>query len=128
MVKIYETINEVRLVITVGVGTETQTISFTGGRLYPNRRNGTFRTDDKRLQDALESDTAYGVEYRLKESIEVTKENTPLLTVEEVTNRQSAIEWMRRKLGIKFGITAKSETIIARAADSGYVFINWIIK
>ncbi len=128
MVKIYETINEVRLVMNVTCGDESKTVTFSGGRLFPERRNGTYRTDDPQMQRALESDSAFGVDFCLKESIEISKENKELLTVEEVVNRQSAIEWMRRTLGVKFNVTTKSETIIAHAAESGYVFINWIIK
>ncbi len=128
MVKIYETVNEVRLTITIDNSGTPQDIVFEGGRLYPQRKNGTFRTDNPQLQKSLESDSSFGIDFRLKEKIEITSANRELLTVEEVTNRQSAIEWMRRVLGVKFNITTKSETIVARAAESGYLFINWNLK
>ncbi len=128
MIKVYETIGTARLVTSIMVNGNPITITFAGGQLQPSFRRGTYRTNSLEIQQALEQDSAFGVEYRLKSETAITAEPRKMTTVEEVVNRQTAIEWMRRELGIKLNITTKSQRIIERAAENGYLFINWEVK
>jgi len=55
-------------------------ISFEGGSLYLNRRNGSYITSDPNIQEALESDVAYGSQWVLDpafDNSDVEEETTP---------------------------------------------------
>lgn len=92
--KTYQSNEAMRLVLTVelpgGIPVECD---FKGGKYFPYRENGTYRTNSKAIQDALESHERYPGDFRLIRTIEeakpekakVIKEIEPVIPVEETT-------------------------------------------
>lgn len=68
MTKRYNLISAFKLATTVNVNGEQQRIIFEGGNKFNGTINGYFLTDNKDVQDALESDNAYGSEWELDPS------------------------------------------------------------
>lgn len=131
MIKIYETIEAARLVTTIEVGTENKTIVFVGGAVYPMWRSGIFTTGEVSIQEAIEKSSSFGVSYRLKESVNSMKKSDDkvvLKNIEEVRNKQSAIEWMRINMFQSYTIATSADLIRDMAYQEGYLFINWIKK
>jgi len=52
----------------INIGEKSKEILFVGGRRYPQRSPGTFTTDDKEIQKALEEDKRFNVSYKLMEN------------------------------------------------------------
>lgn len=126
MVKVYETIVDARLVTSVEVDGKYHTVTFVGGSLSPKWRAAMFVCEDETLQRAIESSTSYGVSYRLKDiKKSESSKDIVLINVEEVTNKQSAIEWMRKNMDKRFALSVDVSILTETAAEGGYVFLNW---
>ena len=64
-----------RLVLTVEInGGIPVECDFKGGKYFPYRENGTYRTNNKAVQEALESHERYPGDFRLIKTIEDAKE------------------------------------------------------
>lgn len=125
MIKIYETINDSRLVTSVEVEGKSRVISFVGGAVVPLWRAAVFQCEDPVLQCAIENSSAYGVSYRLRETVVVKKESREMTNVAEVTTKQSAIEWLRINFDTRFSVATSPDLLVQVAAEKGYVFLNW---
>lgn len=125
MIKVYETINDARLVTSVEIDGRSVSVAFVGGAVVPQWRAATFRCEDEALQCALELSTAYGVSYRLKEVTESECRAVELKNVDEVTNKQKAIEWLRQNFDLRFSVAVTPDLLVAAAEERGYIFLNW---
>lgn len=126
MVKIYETVNDARLVTTIETEGGCRVISFVGGAVSPVWRAALFQCDDPLLQEALERSSEFGVSYRLRqEVVTLSEQKKELKNVTEVISKQSAIEWMRINFGACFSVATNPDLLVQMAAEKGYVFLNW---
>lgn len=125
MIKIYETINDIRLVTSIDHKGSYTSISFNGGCTVPRRRNGVFRTDDHELQESLEKSSSYNKDYRLRMEFNAPEPQKELIVIDSVTNKQMAIEWMRINLDITIDNLTASEVIVGIATENGYYFSRW---
>lgn len=125
MIKIYETINDSRLVTSVEVEGKSKVISFVGGAVVPVWRAAVFQCDDLALQIAIEHSSAYGVSYRLREIMVLNVVKKEMKNVPEVTSKQSAIEWLRINFDTRFSVATSPDLLVQVAAERGYVFLNW---
>lgn len=126
MVKIYETINDARLVTTIETESGSRVISFVGGAVAPVWRAALFQCDDPQLQQAIENSSEYGVNYRLRLAVVVPKEQRrELQNVAEVTSKQAAIEWLRINFDTRFSVATNPDLLVQTAAEKGYIFLNW---
>lgn len=133
MIKRYISLNCLHLTTSVIVDKLIFVIEFKGGRMSPERLNGTFTTDNTTLQKAIESDSNYGVEFTLyKTNVEKKVKNKPkreknnYSNIESVNNRQKAVEWIASKLNIEIPKTMISINIKHVAQERGFVFENWV--
>lgn len=124
MTKRYIALNSLSLATNISVGDTCVSINFRGGRTTPTRVNGMFTTDNKELQEAIEADSGYGksfIEYFVErnEAPGAEKTSTP---IDEVINRQSAIEWLYTNLGIELPSYSSILKIKECALENGYCF------
>ncbi|MEG0499494.1 MAG: hypothetical protein RR550_00050 [Rikenellaceae bacterium] len=125
MIKIYETINDARLVTSVEVDGVSRSISFVGGAVVPVWKAAVFQCADAVLQRAIEGSPAFGVSYRLRKAVVAAKPVKELQNVAEVTTKQSAIEWLRIHFDTRFSVATNPDLLVQMAAEKGYVFLNW---
>lgn len=123
--KIYETINDARLVTTIEIGGENRVITFSGGRLSPEWRAAVFQCEEPNIQMALEKSSSYNISYRLRTTVSAVEPKIELHNVEEVFNKQSAIEWLRIKFAVRLAASTSVRQIEQIAAERGYTFLNW---
>lgn len=126
MIKIYETINDARLVTTVETDGVSRVITFAGGAVLPVWKAAVFQCEEVKWQNALEKSSSYGISYRLRTTIVAAEPKTELQTTKEVFNKQSAIEWLRIKFGLRFSASTSVKQLEQAAAERGYTFSNWI--
>lgn len=75
MTKTYQSLTFMRLVITVQLQGEIGVeCVFKGGKYFPYRENGTYRTNNKSIMEALESHERYGGDFVLVKTVEDTVE------------------------------------------------------
>lgn len=75
MLKTYTSINSVYYATDIVIeAKETVRIAFDGGVRYPKVIFGTYSTDNKKIQDAIEKDASYGVEFKLVKTKQSTEE------------------------------------------------------
>lgn len=73
--KTYQSNEAMRLVLTVEInGGIPVECDFKGGKYFPYRENGTYRTSNKAIQEALEAHERYPGDFRLTKTIEEVKE------------------------------------------------------
>ncbi len=99
MNKIYQAIGTLELHTNIQVGADVIRVSFVGGSMYPQRKNGTYATTDKDVQEAIEASKGFNVRYKLIEEIP-TEEDTAddnrgeLMVLEDITTVQQAKEYL----------------------------------
>ena len=127
MMKVYETVNDVRLITTISLGSINVAITFDGGTSYPVWRPGRFQTEDKALQKAIEASPSFDKSYvlcKIKRE-KVNKIEVELKNIDDVKNKQQAIEWIRLNLNIKFKEVPDELTLRQMGVENGYSFLNW---
>lgn len=126
--KTYISINYPCLITTVEVNGTDTVVRF--GKSGPSCRGGLFVTDDETLQRALETDSAYGIDYELYGRERDTAPDTAAdedsyVEVPEVHNRQTAIEWAASELSLVLPVKMSSQKIRTALAQRGYRFPRW---
>ncbi len=127
--KTYISINSPCLITTVKVDGRDTVVRFcrTHGSVACGR--GVFATDDGALQLALESDSSYGIDYRLcteeSDALPVAASGDSYTDIEEVHNRQTAIEWAASALSLELPVRMTGEKIRSELARRGYRFPRW---
>lgn len=124
MIKKY-TANVISLSTAVLVNGVVQRIAFRGGHLYPYRKNGTFYTDDKALQEAMEASSGFGKSFFLEESDDVAEVATTeidLQLVEDVDGFRAAQSYLVKEKGVALKDIKSKKQVIAKAAELGLRF------
>jgi len=139
-----------KLILTVevnGVGVEC---AFKGGRHYPVRENGTYRTSNKLIQAELESHEHYGSSFKLVKTAEEegklpeaekpaepkvvvpTEEkpktvltNTGDVLVEDVNTGQDAKLYLNHNFDVPFSRLKNTQMIMNEAKVANLIFPNW---
>lgn len=122
-------------------GKETP-VSFTGGRTLSNK-GGSFRTDDEKVQEALEKHPMYNVRFKLTGTVNAKKQddektldkpvqntsgNGSATVVEDVNNYQSAKSWLMKNKGVTSNDLSNADEVRAKAAELNVDFVNWKVK
>ncbi len=128
--KTYISINSPRLITTLSVGGSETVVRFERRHGAPACRNGVFITGDESLQRALESDSAYGVDYEVfggqrHVAVDADTDDGAYVEVPEVHNRQTAIEWAASELSLALPVKMTSDKIRSELAQRGYRFPQW---
>jgi len=128
--KTYISINSPCLVTTVKVNGSDTVVGFRKTHGATARIGGVFATDDEVLQRALEADSSYGIDYRLcteepdASSVADTGDGS-YTEIEEVHDRQTAIEWAASALSLELPVRMTGEKIRSELARRGYRFPRW---
>lgn len=93
-------------------------------------KNHIFTTDNEELQNAIENDSAYNIEFsvikvkdKLPLLLKIENDKTDLEDVLTVSNKQQAIEFLS-SIGIKLSNNTSVKTIKESAVTKGYNFVN----
>ncbi len=129
MVKRYISLNSLNLVTDINVGENRVSIRFKGGRSTPNRINGSYITEDKSIQKAIEADSAYGksfLEYDTKPKKKVKKVSEEIksksIDIPDIKTKQMAIEWISQNLSVDLAQNLSALKIRQFAISQGYDF------
>ncbi len=126
MQKIYRTISSVNLTRSVWVGNKEHILEFRGGSSYPIKIMGRITVYDEQLQKAIESSSAYGVDYIEIVSKQKDKKKAPKTKlIEGIKTKQMVLNWIEDNLNKKFPVTVSDEEVREYLFEKGYVMINW---
>lgn len=133
MIKRYISLNSLQLSTTVKIKDREQTIVFRGGTIKPIRINGSLITGDPQLQVAIESDSSYGKTFVCDNSLQkpmkkqtkgVSSEKNKLISIDNITSSQMALEWVRKNLSIELNNNTSNRKIKKFVTSQGYDFPN----
>jgi hypothetical protein len=147
--KTYTLLNLHSLVTSFATPNGVKVVNFNGGSRYHNRK-GSFSTNDKELQKAIEQSNAYGWDYILTQEekeeekpLEKAQAEEPVKVVIEVdykdfvTDKENLVEeqsvttiqkakmWLQANYGKTFKGTSKAEIKKEAAELYNTIFVNW---
>ncbi|MEG1794636.1 MAG: hypothetical protein RRZ64_05385 [Rikenellaceae bacterium] len=111
------------LVTTIFANEKEYSIEFRGGATYPTYTKGSFVTDDHVLQKAIESDRGFNVSFEAEDTYPVkTQQQIVLCEVDDVLDRQMAIEWIYNHFDVRLPIRSRKSEIVDFARGKGILF------
>ena len=94
-------------------------IAFDGGVRYPRPVNGIFVTADPVLQDAIEADKSFDVEFKLLRS-EGTEDDVKPLEVKVFNTNKEAKDWLNTSHNVPYNRITNKEELTAEYKALGY--------
>lgn len=94
-------------------------IAFDGGVRYPRTVNGIFVTADPRLQDAIEADKSFDLEFKLLRT-EGSENDLKPLQVKVFNTNKEAKDWLNESHDVPYNKITNKEQLITEYKALGY--------
>ena len=133
--KTYRTLVSVDFATTINVSGEQVFIHFSGGRVYPKRINGLYRTSKPDIIAALDNHPKYGIDWicvsesESKGTVEVKPGELQVedkMVVSGPINSQQAREWLNKNKGVPFTKMRNKAEVMQMAKEQKVEFVNLI--
>jgi len=123
MLKIYESLVNFYFATNIKVKKDDiRRIEFSGGIRQPREVYGTFTTNDKELQEAIEKDKGYGKKFKLKAEYKNPNQDDDdeeSLEEKEFSTVTEAKEWLNKEKGVGLNKLPNKTAVLKEAESLG---------